>query len=106
MARSTGVDSAKDVDAAKNEHSSPLSRKPKPRSILEYVKDRRLGDCTVCKKVPVALMAQVRDAMKRQRVDVETVLVWLEKEHGIKLTGAQWQTHRVGRHEQARRTRV
>lgn len=74
----------------------------KPRSILQYVKDHRLAACVVCRKLTPELLAQIKDATKRQRIPIETVLEWLAKEHGIRFTLDQWTTHRVGRHDVGR----
>lgn len=70
----------------------------KPRSIDEFVRDKRKDACVVCQKITPEISAQIQDARKRARASVELILEWLQAEYGIKITDAQWQMHARGRH--------
>lgn len=71
-------------------------RKPK-RSLVDFVLDQKRKDCRVC-KLEAGLRAQLKEAAKR-KIPRRVWLEWLALEHGIKLTGADFDAHYSGRHE-------
>ncbi len=70
----------------------------RPRSISEFVRDKRKVNCPVC-KVPPKIRVQVNDARQTRNVTMPVILEWLKSEHGIALTLEQCRRHYAGMHE-------
>ena len=71
--------------------------KAEPRTLVDFVKDKRRASCVVC-KLPDIIRQQVRAASEK-KISRRTVLEWLETECGAKITDADIATHSNGHHE-------
>lgn len=69
-----------------------------PRTITQFVRDKRRVGCPVC-KIPAPIRAQMVEARRRSRITVATIVEWLKSEHGISITREQFRLHYGGLHE-------
>lgn len=75
-----------------------MATKRTPRSLFNYMRDKRRQHCEVCKLSP-ALKEEMLAARTR-KITRAQVLEWLGVEHGIKLTAGQLDSHYSARHDQ------
>lgn len=61
------------------------------RTLVDFVNAKRRASCAVC-SLPDAIRAQVRSAPDKD-IPRRVVREWLEAEHGIKISEAEFQTH-------------
>lgn len=78
--------------------SAKVKQRPKkPQTLAEFVMAKKRAGCKVC-QLPIDVVAQVKSA-RDKRIPRPVVLEWLAREHGIKLSPADLDTHINGRHE-------
>lgn len=71
--------------------------KTKPKSLSEFVLYKKRVGCKVCQLSP-AITEEIKGS-RSKKIGRAVVLEWLQREHGIKLTGAELDSHYSGRHE-------
>ena len=68
------------------------------KSLSAFAKHEKMGECKVCLLVPEEARREI--ATRSEDVLLNTVVKWLEKEHGIKLTVKDITAHARAGHEQ------
>lgn len=72
-------------------------KKPAPRSLTQFVQDKKRADCPVCALNP-DIRAEIQSA-RTKKIKRETVLEWLRAECGIAINSADFDRHHSARHE-------
>jgi len=80
------------------EDSGVTTAKAKPRSLAEFVRDKRRADCPVC-ALPLEVRAEVKSASEK-KIKRTTVLEWLKLEYDIDVSAVALDKHHSQRHEQ------
>ncbi len=68
------------------------------KTIRQFVRAKRLGDCVVCTKTTPEIRKEIQSAQRSSRITVLQILEWLQVECNIKITPEQWQLHSRGHH--------
>lgn len=69
-----------------------------PRSLAEFVKDKRREACAVC-RLPAEVRDQVRTAGEK-KIHRRTVLDWLKTDCSAPITDTELTVHTNGHHDQ------
>lgn len=68
------------------------------RSLVQFAKDKRRENCSVC-KLSDEVRRQMREASDK-KIPRRVVKEWLETEHSKKLTDTEMTTHSSGHHDE------